>query len=60
LLMSEFIHGERFARTKLLFSCIIHKNDIKLFFINLKPTSFIIHLSKEFVAITSVTQKTQL
>jgi hypothetical protein len=60
LLMSEFIHGERFARMKLLLSCIIHRNDIKLFFINLKPTPFIIHLSKEFVAIRSVTQRTQL
>jgi hypothetical protein len=56
----RFIHGERFARTKLLLSCIIHKNDIKLFFIDLKPTSFNTHLPKEFVVITSVTQKTQL
>ena len=36
-LMSGFIRGERFARVKPLFSCIIHKkilHGIKLFFIN--------------------------
>jgi hypothetical protein len=35
--MSGFIRGERFARVKPLFLCIIHKkilHGIKLFFIN--------------------------